>query len=370
MNTAESLQLHYKPIMPERKDVPIGCIGAGFIMADCQLVAYRNNGFNPVAISSRNKERSEAVAQRHNIEKVYKNYHELLADPQIEVIDIAVPPDAQFEVIRQAVKHNDHIRGILAQKPMGINYQQASEIVKMCDDAGIVLSVNQNMRYDQSMRACKSLLDQQAFGRPVFASIDMRAIPHWMPWQEQLGWATLRTMSIHHLDVFRFLFGDPLRVYCSVTEDPRTSTKFSHEDGVSMYILEYANGFRAAAWDDVWSGPCREGSASDIYIRWRVEGTEGMARGTIGWPFYPEPTPSTLDYTTISQAEWIKPRWNEVWFPDAFAGPMAQLLVALETGREPELGAHDNLRTTALVDACYKSYREHRAVEIEEIINS
>ena len=44
----------------------------------------------------------------------------------------------------------------------------------------------------------------------------MRAIPHWMPWQQRQGWVTLRIMSIHHLDAFRYLFGDPLRVFASV----------------------------------------------------------------------------------------------------------------------------------------------------------
>ena len=51
------LDLDYLPTLPKNVNVGIGCIGAGFIMADCQLVAYRNAGFNPVAISSRNPER-------------------------------------------------------------------------------------------------------------------------------------------------------------------------------------------------------------------------------------------------------------------------------------------------------------------------
>jgi predicted dehydrogenase len=356
--------------MPVNKGLRIGCIGTGFIMSDCHLVAYRQSGFNPVAISGRTVATAQQVAERHSIPKVYDTYQQLLADQEIEVLDIAVPPHVQLDVIREAVKQASHIKGILAQKPLGINYQQAKEIVRLCEDAGIKLGVNQNMRYDQSIRGCKSILNKGLLGTPVFGSVDMRAIPHWMPWQAALGWVTLRTMSIHHLDTFRFLFGDPLRVYASVTKDPRTSKNFDHEDGIALYILEYANGFRASAWDDVWAGPAREGAESDIYIRWRVEGTEGMARGTIGWPYYPEPTPSTLDYTTTAKKEWIKPRWNEVWFPDAFAGPMAQLLCAIEEDREPEISGRDNLKTMALIDACYLSAKEHRAVAIDEIWQS
>jgi predicted dehydrogenase len=375
------LELDYLPRLPRRKDFRIGCVGAGFIMADCHLVAYRQAGFNPVAISSRTPGRAKEAAGRHQIGKVYETYEELLADPQVEVVDIAVPPDVQLEVVRAAVRHQ-HIRGILAQKPLGVSYAQAKEIVDLCGQAGIVLAVNQNMRYDQSIRACKCLLERGVLGEPVFASIDMRAIPHWMPWQERQGWVTLRIMSIHHLDTFRYLFGDPQRVFASVRPDPRTAKKFAHEDGICLYILEYASGLRAAAWDDVWTGPALEGSESDIGIRWRVEGTDGLARGTIGWPSYPARTPSTLDFTTrlavgrLSRAVsdgpgepsyWLQPRWKEVWFPDAFVGTMAQLLCALEDNREPEISGRDNLQTMALVDACYLSAREHRAVEITEI---
>src|SRR5687768_10840899 len=104
---------------------------------------------------------------------------------------------------------------------------------------------------------------------------------------------------------------------------------------------------------------------------WRVEGLEGMARGTIGWPEYPNPTPSTLDFTTKRQpGYWLAPRWKEVWFPDAFAGTMAQLLVALEEKFEREISGQDNLKTMALVDACYLSAKEHRAVEIKEVMKA
>ncbi|MDA1192457.1 MAG: Gfo/Idh/MocA family oxidoreductase [Candidatus Poribacteria bacterium] len=352
--------------MPRDKGARIGCIGSGFIMADCHLVAYRQSGFNPVAIASRTPANARKVAEQREIPTVYDTYVELLDDDSIEVVDIAVPPDLQIGVMREAVKRR-HIKGILAQKPIAGNYGEALEIVTMCEDAGVKLGVNQNMRYDQSIRACKSLLDRGYLGEPVLGTIDMRAIPHWMPWQERQGWVTLRIMSIHHLDAFRYLFGDPTRVFASVRKDPRT--KFDHQDGICLYILEYESGLRASSWDDVWTGPAREGAESDIGIRWRVEGTEGLARGTIGWHNYPDRNPSTLDFTTTRHpGYWHQPRWEEVWFPDAFAGPMAQLLVALEDGTEPEIGGRDNLKTMALVDACYRSVEEHRAVEIAEIM--
>jgi predicted dehydrogenase len=360
-----NLEHHASP--PRRKDYRIGAIGAGFIMRDCHLVAYRNAGYNVVAITSQPPEQARDVAQLRGIPNAYDTNEELLADPAIEVIDIAVPPHLQPAIVREVVKHQAHIKGILAQKPLATSFQEAKEIVRLCAGAGVTLGVNQNMRYDQSIRALKTVLERGYLGEPVLATIEMRAIPHWQPWVKDLRKVTLLNMSIHHLDSFRFLFGEPKGVYVSARTDPRT--KFEHTDGIVLYILEFANGFRAAAWDDVWAGPAREGGAPDCYIKWRVEGTDGLAQGTIGWPSYPNVTPSTIEFTSkLQPGVWFSPRWREVWFPDAFAGTMGMLLDALTDGTEPAVSGRDNLRTLAIVDACYKSLAEHRPVEIEEIM--
>jgi len=120
----ESLALDYKPRLPRNLGAAIGCIGSGFIMDKCHLTAYRRAGFNPVAIASRSREHAQQVAQQHGIASVYDTYQELLADERIEVVDIAVPPDVQLEVVRQVVRHAGHVRGVLAQKPLATGYAQ------------------------------------------------------------------------------------------------------------------------------------------------------------------------------------------------------------------------------------------------------
>jgi predicted dehydrogenase len=364
----QNLNLEHVPPPPPRKDYRIGVIGAGFIVRDVQLVAYANAGYNVQAIASADPQQAREVAERHGIPRVYDTWRELAADPSIEVVDLAVPPGEQPAILKELPRIGPHLKGVLAQKPLALDYAQSKEAVQAFDGTGITLSVNQNMRYDQSIRALKSLLTSGRLGEPVLATIEMRAIPHWQPWSRDYGRLTLLIMSIHHLDAFRYLFGDPESVYASVRTDPRT--KFPHRDGIPLYILEYANGLRASAWDDVWAGPAREGAASDIYIKWRVEGTEGMAWGTIGWPSYPDATPSTIHFTTTRKpGVWFSPQWKEVWFPDAFEGTMGQLLTAIATGAEPAVTARDNLRTMALVEACYRSIDDHRPVRLEEIMS-
>jgi predicted dehydrogenase len=98
-----------------------------------------------------------------------------------------------------------------------------------------------------------------------------------------------------------------------------------------------------------------------------VEGTEGLATGTIGWPAWPERAPSTIDFACKRSGDgWHRPRWPQAWFPDAFIGPMADLLVSLETGKQPSISGRDNLGTIALCEAVMTSAREHRATNPAE----
>ena len=82
------------------------------------------------------------------------------------------------------------------------------------------------MRYDQSMRVLKQIIDSGALGDIVFAQIDMHAIPHWQTFLEDYDRLTLANMSVHHLDVLRFLFGDPDEITTLTRKDPRTT--FDH----------------------------------------------------------------------------------------------------------------------------------------------
>ena len=358
------MELNIHPPLPQKKDARIGILGSGFIVSDCHLVSYRKAGFNPVAIASRSRENAAKVATRHAIPKVYDSYAQLLDDQSIEVLDIAVPPNAQLALIKAACERKT-VKGILAQKPLGMNYAEALEAVKICEQAGIMLAVNQNMRYDQSVRAGKTLLTNGTIGEPVFATIDMRGIPHWMPWQAELGWVTLRVMSIHHSDCFRYWFGDPEGIYCSTRSDPRTP--FPHTDGICTYILEYANGLRCVAIDDTWTGPAKENCPSDIGIKWRIEGLDGLAIGDLGWCKDPYTSASTIRYASKGDKVFHEPKWTESWFPDAFAGTMGQLLIAIETGKTPAISGRDNLKTMALVDAAYLSAEQKRSVKLSEI---
>lgn len=353
------------PQMPAKKDYAIACVGAGFIMADCQLKAYRDVGFNPIGITSLAEAESRAVAARYGLEKVYPGWKELVEDPAVEIVDIAVPPDVQLDIVRHAVTQK-HIKGILCQKPVAMSLEGAREIARLGEEAGIPIAINSNMRYDQSMRALKCALDLDVLGEPVLATIEMRAIPHWQEFLKNYPMLEIYSMGIHHVDIFRYLFGDPAKITALCRTDPRT--KFPHTDGIVQFTYQYENGMMATSLDDVWAWP-EEPAEKDIYIKWRVEGMKGVATGTIGWPLYPQHVPSTLRLTSKEYPhQWLQPKWDTAWFPDAFRGTMASLLRAVESGEVPEISAKDNITTIACVEACYASIRQERTVSLAEIL--
>ena len=345
------------PDLPPKTDYHIGCIGAGFIMKDIHLVSYNEAGFDVVAIASRTPANARTAAEERGIGTVHDTWEKLLDDERVEILDIAFPPDQQLGIVREAVKR-PHIKGILAQKPVAFTLEEAVEMVRLCDGAGVKLGVNHNMRYDQSMRALKALLDGRKLGDVVVAEIVMNARPHWQDFVKPYGRIALLNMSIHHLDAFRYLFGDPEKIVTSFRPDP--SHDFPHEDGMAFYVLEYADGLRAIGLDNCFTW-------ANGGIKWRVEGTQGIAKGTIGWPDYPEGSPSTIDWTTRGMdGAWESPRWEEQWFPQAFKGTMGQLMRAVQDDAEPEISGHTTLGTMALVEAAYCSGREGRAVPISE----
>ncbi|PZM14329.1 Gfo/Idh/MocA family protein [Rhizobium tubonense] len=349
------------------REFRIGCIGAGMIMAECHLAAYKEAGFPVVAIASRTQSKAEQVAKRWGIPKMHATPEELIADRNVEIVDLAYPPDQQPDLIRMALAA-PHIKAILAQKPLALSLGEAIALRDEAAKAGKILSVNQNMRYDQSMRVLKQILDRGELGDVVLATIEMRAIPHWQGFLQGYDRLTLANMSVHHLDVLRFLFGDAEEITTISRTDPRTA--FEHKDGITVSTLRFPNNVLAVSMEDVWAGPREEGFDADNYIKWRVEGTSGVAQGTIGWP---DGTPSTLTYASrkTTDGKWVTPTWETMWFPHAFIGVMEQLQYAVKSGEAPALSVADNVKTMALVEAGYRSMDSGRAIKLNEIsINS
>lgn len=365
--------IDYKFHVDKKLDYGIGICGAGFIVKACHIPAYRKAGFNIIGICSRNRNNAEQVAKQFGIPKVYGSFEEMCSDPKIDVVDLAYPPHEQLRLVRVAARHRKHI---LCQKPLAMNFKEAKEIVETAEKAGVKLGVNQNMRYDPAMRTLKGLIDKGYLGKVILTVFHLFSPGHWQTFLQDYERLALLNLSVHHLDIFRFLFGEPESVYAltggygmaelhaaasEVYDVERLKGLRFKGEIIASYMLRYPDGMLAIGIDDGFN------PSEDKNMVWRVEGTEGVVKGTIGWP---RATNDTLEYYSKRIGEtWVEPLlldWN--WFPDAFIGTMGQLLRAIDRDEEPEISGRDNLGTMALIEACYKSANEGRAVSPREII--
>jgi predicted dehydrogenase len=334
----------------------IGVIGAGKIVRECHLPAYRSMGWQVVRIANRTAALAQEAAAAFDIPAASDDLLDVVRDEQVEVVDISLPPHLHREVAEAAIAAGKHV---LLQKPMSTTLEDARAIVAAADVAGVKLAVNQNGRWDPAIRACRTLLDRGVFGTLVTASIEMRTRQPWQGfWTDEAHYPRLMLlgMSIHHLDQFRYLFGEPEDITAVTATYPGQPWV---GDSIALYVLRYPGGLLATAFDDgfPWTRDWSE--------RYRIEGLGAIARGTIGWPTGDY---STLEWTTRERPDaWISPAFTRKWFPDAFAATMGELFRAIETDTQASISGADNLRTLRLVEAGYRSAAERRSVPLAEI---
>lgn len=354
----KTYDLDYKPYIGGKKDYGIGIIGCGGIVQSSHLPAYREAGFRLAGIFNRDRAVAEKMAAEFGIERVFNSAEELLDSREVEVADIALPPHLNLEFAAKACEAG---KPFLIQKPLALHYCDAVEIVRLARAANVKMAVNQNGRWDPAIRASKTLIDRGLLGQRLTASIELRTLQPWQGcWQDASLYQQMMIigMSIHHLDQFRFLFGEPNSVQ-AITQTYE-GQKWGG-DSIAHYWLRYADGFVASGLDDGYTW------TNDYGIRFRFTGSEGVIKGSFGWP---DATYSTLQYTAReNHLTWIEPKFDTKWFPHAFIGTMGDLFHALETNGQPTISGEDNLKTMALVFACYRSNALGRVVYPSEVSN-
>jgi predicted dehydrogenase len=164
------LELDYKPHFGKKTDYGIGFVGTGGIVQYAHIPAYRAAGLNIVACCDANPDTARKVAHEHAIPHVYDSLDALLADPSVEIVDIAVPPSQQLGIVAKAAAAGKHM---LCQKPLSDNFADALKIVELGKGAGVQQAVNQQMRWDAGIRASKQLIDDGFIGQPTDAQIQV-----------------------------------------------------------------------------------------------------------------------------------------------------------------------------------------------------
>jgi predicted dehydrogenase len=109
--------------------------------------------------------------------------------------------------------------------------------------------------------------------------------------------------------------------------------------------------------------------SDDYFAIFRFIGTEGAITGTLGAMYnYPDGRPDTLEWNSkrFYPDKRFEAKLEGKWIPDAFIGPTASLMQAIQEDGTPETDGYDNLQTLRVVEACYLSAAENRSVALDE----
>jgi len=342
----------YRVVLPPKHDYGIAIVGCGGIVNYAHLPAYRQHALNVVGCYDINPEAAQQTAATHQIGTVYGSLAELLADPRVDIVDIAVPAWEQRAIATHIVAAGKHI---LCQKPLAEHLADARAIEAAGRAANRHVAVNQQMRWSAGIAACKDLLVRGYIGEPTDAQIQVSTLTPWhmWPWLRDAEHLEVMYHSIHYLDSLRYLFGDPTHVTSRHAKYPgqleRAETK-------TVTILEYASALQTVVMVN------HHDDSSDIYAKFRFLGTKGILTGTIGLLYnYPHGRPDTLAYARHGEALVDIPL-EGLWIPDAFIGPMSSLMHAIQTNTPPITSATDNIGTLQLVHGSYESATHGRTI--------
>ncbi|MBC8329893.1 MAG: Gfo/Idh/MocA family oxidoreductase [Planctomycetes bacterium] len=335
---------------------PVCLIGAGGIVRQAHLPAYRRAGFPVEGICDLQRERAGALARDFGIPRVAADAAALVAD---------APPDAVFDLALPAGAHLGALEllpdgaAVLLQKPMGEDLDGARAIRDLCRAKGLTAAVNHQLRFAPYCLFARELIEAGAIGELQTLEARVTVATPWHLWDFLHGAPRLELQyhSIHYVDLIRSFLGEPRRVSCMTRKHAgapelasvRTRAMFDYGDFLSV-------GFEANHCHTF--GPRHQES----YLLW--EGTRGAIKATMGVNLnYPVGEPDSLEFCLLpsggGQPEWRPVELAGSWFPDAFAGTMANLQ-RFAAGEDDALWTRvdDAYRTMAVVEACYRASAE------------
>ncbi len=325
--------------------MPVVIFGAGSIVRDAHLQAYRNCGIPVAGIYDPDVVKVRQLCDEWGV-TLYRSEDEALENSGV-CFDLATPPDAHAGLLSKIPMQAP----VLIQKPMGSNIEAATEILAICRQRKLIAAVNFQLRFAPMMLALRHAIDDGYLGTVVDFDAWLALDTPWHLWEflESLDRVEIAVHSIHYLDFVRSILGNPHGVHAKTLSHPRSKVAQSR----TAAILDYGNDVRCCLSinHDHFFG--RKFQACEF----RICGTEGAAYVKLGVNLdYPHGEPDELWIHPAGEDNWMQVSLNGAWFPDAFAGRMSNLQ-RVATGEDTELvsSVEDAWHTMALVEAAFTS---------------
>ena len=327
---------------------PIVIIGAGGIVRDAHLPAYRMAGLSVAGVVDADPSRATSLASDWAIPSVYSDLDAAVAAQGTDAVyDIAVPPGAILDILPALPDR----AAVLIQKPMGADQEQARRIREICRLKGLKAAVNFQLRFSPMMMAARDAIAKGLLGDLLDIEVHLNIYTPWhlFPFLIPMERVELAVHSIHYLDSIRALAGDPTGVFARSMGDPRAAEFRQTRTSV---ILDYGDRLRGLMSIN-HNHPCGRKFQSAWF---RIEGTKGAMMVKLGVCYdYPNGEPDEL-WFCANGGDWEQIPLSGSWFIEAFMGPMRNVQ-RFDAGEDDRLfsGIEDAYHTMALVEACFNA---------------
>lgn len=347
--------IEHRPSFPAAYAPGVAVVGCGGVAKDWHLPAYEKYGVDVVGVYDPRPEAVEGIRRRFPfVRGVYASLDDVLADPRVEVVDVATRPDVRLELVARAVAAGKHV---LAQKPLADDARAVRELVEEAERRGVRFAVNQNGRFAPPWRVATLLVQQGAIGELIAVThvLDKPLPPLVGTRFDELAHFTLFDYFVHWIDISRCWLDGKEAVAVRAREyRPPNQPAETNAPWAAWVEIECSDGASALIRSP---GDARTGRPSCPF--W-IHGSEGTIRGSVllGSDFVELDRDGTRTVVEL----------HGNWYPDGFAGTLAELLSAIAEGREPYNSARHNLLSLRLTLAACRSAEEGaRAVSLGEI---
>lgn len=322
---------------------PVVIFGAGSIVTDAHLPAYRDLGVPVAGIYDPDIAKAQKVATVWGTQ-AFKTLEDATAQNGT-IYDLAVPPTAIAPLLEALP---DGAIAII-QKPLGSDLAEADRIMSVIRRKGIKAAVNFQLRFAPMSLALKDAVSQGLLGDLVDFDAWLALDTPWHLWEFLLKLPRVEILlhSIHYLDFVRDLFGNPKGVHARTVGHPTSAVSNTR----SAIMLDYGDDVRCNLSINHNHAFGRKFQACEF----RICGTKGAAYLKLGVNLdYPKGEPDELWLNT--DGEWRQVPLVGNWFIAAFHGRFAQVQ-RFAAGLDPVLegAAEDAWHTMALVEATYES---------------
>jgi predicted dehydrogenase len=323
---------------------PIVIVGAGGIVNDAHLPAYRMAGLPVAGLFDLDGERARTLAGKWDT-RAFATLDEAVATPDA-IYDLALPPGSHLDVLPKLPDG----AAVLLQKPMGRDLGEATAILKVCREKRLVAAVNFQLRFSPQMLAVRDAVERGWLGRLVDVEAHLNIMTPWhlFPFLKGMARVEIAVHSIHYLDLIRSLLGNPIGVHARTLGHPGTDLAQTRTSALFDFAPDQRVTFSINHNHDFGS---RFGDAS-----FRFEGDSGAAVAKLGVLMnYPAGEPDEL-WITRKGDDWTSVALQGGWFPHAFIGTMSNLQ-RFAAGEDEVLvtSVEDAWHTMALAEAAFES---------------